>query len=115
VQVSHPLSPFQQSPPKTPTHQRVLLPWNQADLSSPSLNGATPADDQIAVPGNLEAELQHYNLLLEQLLGLISHGEEESVSRVISVIRSGGSHRQILDIIEQQSESEGQTERNGVI
>jgi hypothetical protein len=87
----------------------------QASQTDSNLNGATPADDQIAVPGNLEAELQHYNLLLEQLLGLISHGEEESVSRVISVIRSGGSHRQILDIIEQQSESEGQTERNGVI
>ncbi|KAJ6113823.1 hypothetical protein N7523_007140 [Penicillium sp. IBT 18751x] len=86
----------------------------QASPPASSIEGATPADDQIAVPENIEAELRHYNLLLEQLLGLISSGEEESVSRVISVIRSGGSHRQILDIIEQQSESKSPAGKNGV-
>ncbi|KAJ5123548.1 hypothetical protein N7448_009645 [Penicillium atrosanguineum] len=94
-------------------HQKALVFSNQADSSAHSIEGATPADDQIAVPGDMEAELQHYNFLLEQLLGLISSGEDESVSRVLSVIRSGGSHRQILDMIEQQSESEGKAERNG--
>lgn len=74
---------------------------------------ATTANDQIALPEDIEAELQHYNFLLEQLLDVISRGQEESVSRVISVIRSGGSHRQILDIIKQQSD--GQTESNAVI
>lgn len=44
---------------------------------------------------------------------LISRGEEEEVSRIVSVIRSGASHRQILDIIDQFSES-GNRESNGV-
>lgn len=85
-------------------------------LNCPGSNssiGTTPANDPIALPEDIEAELQHYNFLLEQLLGVISRGEEDSVSRVISVIRSGGSHRQILDIIKQQSIS--QTGSNAVI
>lgn len=88
----------------------------ESRLTRPGSNtsiGTTPANDQIALLEDIEAELQHYNFLLEQLLDVISRGEEESVSRVISVIRSGGSHRQILDIIKQQSDS--QIESNAVI
>ncbi|OQD67412.1 hypothetical protein PENDEC_c037G02182 [Penicillium decumbens] len=81
-----------------------------ASLAASSI-GATAADNQNASPEVIEAELQHYNLLLGQLLGVISRSEEESVSRVISAIRSGASHRQILDLIEQlpnsQAESSG--------
>jgi hypothetical protein len=36
------------------------------------------------------------------LLNIISHGEDKDVSRMISVIRSGASHRQIFDFIKQQ-------------
>ncbi|KAJ5195245.1 uncharacterized protein N7498_008683 [Penicillium cinerascens] len=88
-------------------------PRQQASPATSSSIGTTPENAQIALPEDIEAELQHYNFLLEQLLDVISRGEEDSVSRVISVIRSGGSHRQILDIIKQQSDS--QTESNAVI
>lgn len=94
-------------------HQKALVVLNQADRSAHSIEGATPADDETAVPKDIEAQLRHYNFFLEQLLGLISSSDEESVWRVISVIRSGGSHRQILDIIEQQSERKSQAGRKG--
>jgi hypothetical protein len=93
-------------------NQRLNRTSNNSSGTTTDDRVAAP-EDRVAVPEDTEAEWQHYNFFLEQLLGLISRGEEESVSRVISVIRSGGSHRQILDIIEQQSEI--QPERNGVV
>lgn len=57
--------------------------------------------------------MTYYHSFLSKLLDLISRGEEEEVSRIVSVIRSGASHRQILDIIDQFSES-GNRESNGV-
>jgi hypothetical protein len=50
---------------------------------------------------DIQGELAYYNSFLNKLLGLISHGEEESVARVITVIRSGASIEQILDVIDQ--------------
>jgi hypothetical protein len=93
-------------------NQRLNRTSNNSSGTTTDDRVAAP-EDQVAVPEDTEAEWQHYNFFLDQLLGLISRGEEEAVSRVISVIRSGGSHREILDIIEQQSEI--QPERNGSI
>lgn len=59
--------------------------------------------------------MRDYQSFLNKLLDLISTGDEESVSRVISVIRSGASHIQILDTIDQQSgTSSGSEGRNRV-
>lgn len=60
--------------------------------------------------------MAYYHSFLHKLLELISNGQEEEVSRIISVIRSGASHRQILDMIEQLSESSSRPgrESNGV-
>ncbi|KAJ5717994.1 hypothetical protein N7488_003640 [Penicillium malachiteum] len=50
-----------------------------------------------------DREMIYYNSLLQKLLDLIAHGDEASVARVISTIRSGASHDQILEIIDQFS------------
>ena len=57
--------------------------------------------------------MMYYNSLLEKLLNVISHGEEESVTHVISTIRSGASHDQILETIDQLTENAGRTNTNG--
>ncbi|KAJ5414969.1 hypothetical protein N7509_000067 [Penicillium cosmopolitanum] len=71
--------------------------------------GATAADNQTCPSDHIETEFQHYNFLLIQLLNIISHGEDEDVSRMISVIRSGASHRQIFDFIKQQPRQPNET------
>ncbi|KAJ6008018.1 hypothetical protein N7540_011994 [Penicillium herquei] len=52
-----------------------------------------------------DREMIYYNSLLQKLLDLIAHGDEASVARVISTIRSGASHDQILELIDQFSNS----------
>ncbi|KAJ5721084.1 uncharacterized protein N7483_009018 [Penicillium malachiteum] len=52
-----------------------------------------------------DREIIYFNSLLQKLLDLIAHGDEASVARVISTIRSGASHDQILEMIDQFSNS----------
>lgn len=58
-------------------------------------------------------EMLYYNSLLQKLLSVISNGEEESVAHVISTIRSGASHDQILETIDQLTENAGRTNGAG--
>ncbi|KAJ5743363.1 hypothetical protein N7533_010465 [Penicillium manginii] len=71
------------------------------EKASLAASRATAADNQTVPSDYIETEFQHYNSLLIQLLNIISHGEDEDMSRMISVIRSGASHRQIFDFIKQ--------------
>lgn len=60
----------------------------------------------------LDPEMAYYHSFLNKLLSLISNGESDSVARVISVIRSGASQSQILEVIDQET-SEGSGRANG--
>ncbi|KAJ5724939.1 hypothetical protein N7493_006667 [Penicillium malachiteum] len=78
-----------------PTRDNQREHASAAESSSNSTsNGSLDREDR---------EMIYYNSLLQKLLDLIAHGDEASVARVISTIRSGASHDQILDIIDQFS------------
>ncbi|KAJ6141637.1 hypothetical protein N7470_010027 [Penicillium chermesinum] len=55
----------------------------------------------------LNLEIAYYHAFLNKLLNVISKGDDESIARVISVIRSGASYTEILDVIDQVSENNG--------
>lgn len=78
-----------------------------------SNTSTSPANNHAEDIPPVPSDRAYYHFFLSKLLELISHGEEEEVSRIVSVIRSGASHRQILDIIERFPES-GSRESNGV-
>lgn len=52
--------------------------------------------------GRIE-DTEYYTNFLEQLLGLVRHGDQESVSLMISVIRSGASQEEILKTLSEIS------------
>ena len=51
--------------------------------------------------------MAYYESFLDKLLQIISHGDDQSIRRIISVIRSGASHRQIRDVLDQISITPG--------
>lgn len=51
-------------------------------------------------------ELQYLSSFFKELLEFLANGEEESISRVISVIRSGASYTEIQSAIDQLSQAE---------
>jgi Mg2+/Co2+ transporter CorC len=57
------------------------------------------------------ANTEYYRSFLEQLLDVVCNGEEETVSEVISVIRSGASHDEILAAMPASRGSGGQERR----
>ncbi|KAJ5179896.1 hypothetical protein N7492_003106 [Penicillium capsulatum] len=79
-------------------------------------DSASPANRQAQNPSDEDPDMAYYHSFLSKLLDLISNEEEEVVARVVSVIQSGASHRQILDMIEQSSgnDSPAGCESNGV-
>lgn len=91
-----------------------LIPFDNSSA------GAHPSNHAGSIE-SLNSERYYYHSFLEKLLGLIATGENETVSRVVSVIRSGASHREILNMIEEVSASQGTTggggggESNGTI
>ncbi|GFF39054.1 hypothetical protein IFM46972_05758 [Aspergillus udagawae] len=52
--------------------------------------------------GRIE-DKEYYTNFLEQLLGLVRHGDQATVSRMISVIRSGASQEEILRTLSEMS------------
>ncbi|GIJ99009.1 hypothetical protein Aspvir_001133 [Aspergillus viridinutans] len=46
---------------------------------------------------------EYYTNFLEQLLGLVRHGDQATVSRMVSVIRSGASQEEILKTLSEIS------------
>jgi hypothetical protein len=52
--------------------------------------------------GRIE-DTEYYTNFLQQLLGLVRHGDQETVSRMISVIRSGASQEEILKTLSEIS------------
>ncbi|KAJ5160744.1 uncharacterized protein N7482_007748 [Penicillium canariense] len=60
-----------------------------------------------------QERLAYYRSYTDKLLGFISHSDPETLTRLISVIRSGASDAQILDTIDRLSPQSG-SQRNGV-
>ncbi|GFF66633.1 hypothetical protein IFM62136_06693 [Aspergillus lentulus] len=56
--------------------------------------------------GRIE-DTEYYTNFLQQLLGLVRHGDQETVSRMISVIRSGASQEEILKTLSEISNNTG--------
>lgn len=51
------------------------------------------------------ADVRYFSSLLKKLFSFIAHGEKESVSRVVSTIRSGASYDEIIEAIDHESEN----------
>ncbi|KAJ5605732.1 hypothetical protein N7510_008513 [Penicillium lagena] len=73
---------------------------------------ATHERSQDLADGN--QEVRYYRGFLERLLDLVTHGEEQAVNRMISVIRSGASHDAILAALAEMS-GEANHHNNGII
>ncbi|KAJ5815445.1 hypothetical protein N7474_007222 [Penicillium riverlandense] len=76
------------APPPTPQHGSRDSHCEYSDDAPTHEHRQDPAD------GN--QEVHYYRGFLERLLDLVTHGDEQAVSRMISVIRSGASHDAIL-------------------
>lgn len=55
----------------------------------------------------------YYKNFLEQLLDLVRNNDQADVSRMVSVIRSGASHEEILDAISVVQDESNNTGQNG--
>jgi len=75
-------------------------------LGGPSSSGTTGGTSSASL-GHEPHEITHYRSLVNKLLGFIATRDEESVARIISTIRSGASHDQILEEIDQLSAGSG--------
>ncbi|KAJ5533242.1 hypothetical protein N7494_009794 [Penicillium frequentans] len=75
-------------------------------LSVPSSSGTSSSTSSGTSSASLAQEpheITHYRSLVNRLLGFIATRDEEAVARIISTIRSGATHDQILDEIDQLS------------
>lgn len=63
----------------------------------------TPTHERRQDLADSNQEVHYYRGLLERLLDLVAHGDEQAVSRMISVIRSGASHDAILTTLAELS------------
>ncbi|KAJ5929262.1 hypothetical protein N7454_007110 [Penicillium verhagenii] len=81
------------------------LPGNQGvpardDLRQQESSTGTPSGTSSASSGQELPEIAHYRALVNKLLSFIATGDEEAVARVISTIRTGASHDQIIEEID---------------
>ncbi|KAJ5101539.1 hypothetical protein NUU61_003761 [Penicillium alfredii] len=84
------------NPGETPTGGGSDQPAWRHEADSPRAHETTEHNGNS--PSSAE-EVQYYHHFLDKLLGLISHGNTQTVAQLISVIRSGASHDQILSTI----------------
>ncbi|GKZ35795.1 hypothetical protein AbraIFM66950_006590, partial [Aspergillus brasiliensis] len=67
-----------------------------------------PPDDSSQTFDRLAEELVYYRSFLEQLLGLVRNGDQDTVNQMVSMIRSDASHQQILAALSENSANDGQ-------
>ncbi|KAJ5234313.1 uncharacterized protein N7469_003481 [Penicillium citrinum] len=65
---------------------------------------APPSSSQSSPNGKSAGDEEYYSSFLIKLLAVIGHADESSVTRVISAVRSGASHDQILQLVEEISQ-----------
>ena len=58
--------------------------------------------------GRNPEEVEYYRTFLDQLLGVVRDGNQATVERVLSVIRSGASHQEIFAAMSGLLEMNGQ-------
>lgn len=63
--------------------------------------------------GRTPEELEYYRAFLDQLLGVVRDGNQATVERVLSVIRSGASHQEIFAAMSEVLEINGQPNGEG--
>ncbi|KAE8146321.1 hypothetical protein BDV25DRAFT_143822 [Aspergillus avenaceus] len=86
---------------------------NQSNGSSlQNSNYETPNTDSQS-PGRSTDDSDYYKIFLEQLLDLVCNEDQETVARLVSVIRSGASHQDILAAISQVQSVNSHVEENG--
>ncbi|PKY02960.1 hypothetical protein P168DRAFT_319505 [Aspergillus campestris IBT 28561] len=57
-------------------------------------------------------DLEYYRVFLEQLLSLVCHGDQATVARMVSIIRSGASQQEIFAALSQESGGAGPHDQN---
>lgn len=67
-----------------------------------------PPDDSSQTSDRLAEELVYYRSFLEQLLGLVRNGDQDTVNQMVSMIRSDASHQQILAALSENSANDDQ-------
>ena len=71
--------------------------------------GLEPSNPSSQTPGRLAEDLIHYRSFIEQLLGLLRNGDQETVNRVVSMIRADASHQEILTALSEIATDNTQT------
>ncbi|PLN74720.1 hypothetical protein BDW42DRAFT_54317 [Aspergillus taichungensis] len=56
--------------------------------------------------------LEYYRVFLEQLLNLVCHGDQATVARMVSIIRSGASQQEIFAALSRESGGAGPHDQN---
>ncbi|PLB39729.1 uncharacterized protein BDW47DRAFT_124403 [Aspergillus candidus] len=70
---------------------------NRPDPSHDSSTDQSPQSER-----SLE-DLEYYRVFLEQLLSLVCHGDQATVARMVSLIRSGASQQEIFAALSQET------------
>ncbi|KAH8434810.1 uncharacterized protein LDX57_012443 [Aspergillus melleus] len=82
---------------------------NRGSLNSSEQGGNH--DDRNGVPVDTQAEkLRYYKDYLEQVLDLVRHNDQADLDRMVSVIRSGASDKEILAVL---AELQGEVNHTG--
>ncbi|KAJ5585437.1 uncharacterized protein N7459_005237 [Penicillium hispanicum] len=86
--------------------QRALTQDRQlASAGAPGSDITSPSSGDRPHARSASSEVAYYHSFLNNLLDLISHGDEEEVSRIIALIRSGASESQILELVDRLREN----------
>ncbi|KAJ5653637.1 hypothetical protein N7490_000640 [Penicillium lividum] len=90
-----------------PGSQGVPAEDDRQPTSSVGTPSGTSSSTSSAGLGQETQELSHYRSLVKKLLDFIATGDEEAMASVISLIRTGASHDQILEEIDRLSVGSG--------
>ncbi|PWY67274.1 hypothetical protein BO94DRAFT_570080 [Aspergillus sclerotioniger CBS 115572] len=71
--------------------------------------GLEPSNSPSQTPDRLAEDLVYYRSFLEQLLGLVRNGDQETVNRMVSIIRADASHQEILTVLSENAADNTQT------
>ncbi|PWY92903.1 hypothetical protein BO70DRAFT_392276 [Aspergillus heteromorphus CBS 117.55] len=72
--------------------------------------GIDPSDSPPQTPDTIHDQIAYYRSFLDQLLGIVRHGDQESVNRMVTAIRSHASDEEILALLTQISGVSGPAE-----
>ncbi|KAE8309304.1 hypothetical protein BDV41DRAFT_437696 [Aspergillus transmontanensis] len=86
---------------------------NQSSDSTQVSSYETPNTDPLLLTRYAE-DSDYYRSFLEQLLDLVCNEDQETVARLVSIIRSGASQREILAVISEMQNGNNRFGENGV-